>query len=294
MEKASEILIGKNDELELSLIAALCRGHLLIEDIPGVGKTTLVQLVSKLLGLNFSRIQFTNDLLPSDILGFNLYDKNKGEFVFKKGPIFGELVLADELNRASPKTQSALLQVMEEHHISIDGEDFKMEGPFLVFATQNPFQQIGTSALPESQLDRFFMGISLGLPDRKAEKEILKSTHVKERLQNILPVMMKDQLIFHQNEVLKVHVKEELYDYVLNVMEYGRNHLEESFALSTRAAKDLILAAKARAYLYDRDYVILEDIQGLCPYVLGHRVGFERGLVYGINIVKEMVLKVRP
>lgn len=291
LDTASNVLIGKKKELELSFICSLAGGHLLIEDYPGVGKTTMVFLLSKLLGLELSRIQFTNDLLPADIIGFNIFDKESGKFNFKKGPIFGKLVLADELNRATPKTQSALLQVMEEKHISIEGSDLEMPSPFIVFATQNPFKQLGTFPLPESQLDRFFMGIFLGPPEREAEKKILMRPKIREEIQSLNPIFTRDEIIEMQNTVQSIFVDEKIYDYVLNILNFSRSFFEESHVMSTRGGQDLIMATKACAYVKGRDYTTIEDVQYMAPYIFGHRVGGQRGMRVGIEMMQEVLLK---
>ncbi|EQC48972.1 ATPase, AAA family [Bacteriovorax sp. BSW11_IV] len=292
LETASTILIGKKKEIELSLVCALSNGHLLIEDYPGVGKTTMVFLLAKLLGLDLSRIQFTNDLLPADIIGFNIFDKNTGDFKFKKGPIFGEIVLADELNRATPKTQSALLQVMEERHISVEGVDYKMPSPFIVFATQNPFKQLGTFPLPESQLDRFFMSIFLGAPEREAEKKILMRPKIREEIQSLEPIFTVEELALIQNTISNIHVDEKVYDYVLNILQYCRINLQDGHAMSTRGGQDLVTASKARAFVQGRDYVTVDDVQFLAPYIFGHRVGGVHGVKMGIEKMNELLHKI--
>lgn len=291
LDTASSVLIGKKKELELSFICTLASGHLLIEDYPGVGKTTMVFLLSKLMGLELSRIQFTNDLLPADIIGFNIYDKKSGGFHFRKGPIFGELVLSDELNRATPKTQSALLQVMEEKHISIEGNDYHMPAPFIVFATQNPFKQLGTFPLPESQLDRFFMGIFLGPPEREAEKRILMKPKIREEIQSLAPIFSKNEILEMQSKIHDVHVDEKVYDYVLNLLSFSRSYLEDAHVMSTRGGQDLIRATKACAFIKGREYVVIEDVQYMAPYVFGHRVGGIRGMRVGIEMMQEIITK---
>ncbi|MBT3585755.1 MAG: MoxR family ATPase [Halobacteriovoraceae bacterium] len=289
IDKASEVLLGKRNEIKLALVSLISDGHLLIEDIPGVGKTTLVYVLAKIFGLNLSRVQFTNDLLPSDILGTHIFDSKKGEFEFKKGPVFGELILADELNRATPKTQSALLQVMEERRINLDGEEFILPRPYLVIATQNPFHQIGTFPLPESQLDRFFMSLCLDLPDREFEKKIIEQTNIREKIDSLPALLTSDQLLEWQGKVRQVKVADKLSEYVLDILQSGRQTLDEGHFLSPRAGRDLLQAARGHCLLEGRDFVLPEDVQAVAPYVLGHRVGSMKGVKFGINTIKSLI-----
>lgn len=291
IDQASEVLLGKEEEIKLALSCLISSGNLLIEDIPGVGKTTLARIFGQLLGLKVNRIQFTNDMLPGDILGINFYNSEKQEFEFKKGPIFGQLILADELNRATPKTQSALLQVMEERKVDIDGLTFQMDEFFFIIATQNSVQQIGTYPLPESQIDRFFMGLEIGLPDLEIEKEILLNSNNTEKWKGLKAVSNLDELKLWMNEVNKVDVSKNCVDYLLSLVEKCRNDLEFGKVLSPRASLDLIKASKAYALINGSSYVTNEDIYKIAPYVLGHRVGGINGVSAGIKLVKDLLKK---
>ncbi len=293
LEQADKVLLGKNNEIRLVLSSLLAGGHVLIEDVPGVGKTTLVYLLSRLLGLEISRIQFTNDLLPGDILGTMIYRKEKEEFEFKKGPIFGQLILADELNRATPKTQSALLQVMEERKVTVEGQEFPLEYPFLIIGTQNPFFQVGTFQLPESQLDRFFMSLQLDFPSREFERQILLQADTRSLINELTPVLEAQDLPKIKEDIESIHVSDSLIDYLLDLIEYGRNDIEEGAYLSPRAGKDLVQAGKAYAYVEGRDHVIPVDIQKIAPYILGHRVGGSKGILYGQGLIRELLEKVK-
>lgn len=290
LDEASKVLLGKEGELKLALTCLLSNGHLLLEDIPGVGKTTLVYTLSKLLGLKLSRIQFTNDLLPTDILGTSIFDESTKSFEFKRGPIFGEMILADELNRATPKTQSALLQAMEERRINVDGNEFELENPFLIIATQNPFQQIGTFQLPESQIDRFFMSLSLGYPTREFEKEIILGEESWNKLEKCIEVLSKKEFIDAMKNIKeRVHASEAIANYILDILEKGRLSLSEGYLLSPRAGKDLVNAAKTFAYLDGRDFVAPEDVQAVAAPVLGHRVGGNKGVQFGFKKIGELL-----
>lgn len=289
LSTSEEILLGKEHQLKLALTSMICNGHLLIEDVPGVGKTTLVQLTSKLLGIPLSRIQFTNDLLPSDIIGLSIYDKEKGDFRFLKGPLFGHLILADELNRASPKTQSALLQAMEERKVSLDSQTYDLQEPFLVVATQNPGHQIGTFPLPESQLDRFFMSINLDFPSRDDERKILRIEDVRKQIDQLPSGPGPAKLIEQMERAKNVHVSEPLVEYILDLLDYGRTELDHGGSLSPRAGQDALLASKGWAYLHGRDYVTSDDVQQIIPAVWSHRIGGARGRKLGVEDVKRIL-----
>lgn len=289
LDESRKILLGKDEALCRAFICLLCRGHLLIEDVPGVGKTTLVYLMSRLFGLNVSRIQFTNDLLPSDIIGINIYDKNKHAFELKKGPLFGELILADELNRANPKTQSALLQAMEERRVNLDGQEHILSPEFLVMATQNPNQQIGTYQLPESQLDRFFMSIEMGFPHREFEKIILHQEKSLEIYREIQQKVSLDELQQIRKDVKSVHLADALTEYILDLLKNGREQENQSQSLSMRAGKDLVMATQAHAWLRGRDYATADDVQMILPFVWGHRLGGVKGIRYGQQIAQKLV-----
>ncbi|MHB8535839.1 MAG: AAA family ATPase [Sulfuricaulis sp.] len=270
--RIGQIVLGKEHQARQALACLLARGHLLIEDLPGVGKTTLAHVLARVLGLHFKRIQFTADLLPADILGVSIFQTDKNNFVFHPGPIFSQLVLADEINRATPKTQSALLEAMEEHQVSTDGVTHKLPQPFFVIATQNPHHLVGTFPLPESQLDRFLMRIEMGYPDRDAERALLKGRDRRELLESLAPVISADKLASLQQLVACVHVAEPLLDYVQNLLEATRRAGEFAEGLSPRAGLSLLAAARAWALLAGRDMVLPEDVQTVAPAVIGHRL----------------------
>lgn len=288
--QGEEFLIGRSFQIELCILAVLSNGHCLIEDLPGVGKTTLVHLASKLLGMELNRIQFTSDLLPSDITGAHVL-KN-GDFVFKKGPIFGEALLADELNRAHPKTQSALLQAMEELEVSIDDQTFGLSKMFTVFATQNPLDQVGTNRLPESQLDRFAVSFSMELPTKEEEKKILLMSDLRSKIKNLDPVVTIEDIEKHRQKALSVHVSEEILDYVLNFLETLRSYEGNYFHISPRAGKDWIRFAKSLAYLDSKDFVIPEYLQKIAPNIFAHRLNAGIDLERGREIVKNVLEQV--
>ncbi len=266
------IIRGKDQEIRLAVCCLLARGHLLIEDLPGMGKTTLVHALARVMGLDYQRVQFTSDLLPADIIGVTVFDKNSASFAFHPGPVFSRLLLADEINRASPRTQSALLEAMEERQVSVDGQPHSLPEPFFVVATQNPVYQEGTFPLPESQLDRFLMRLELGYPDPESEKAILKGEAGRAEL-NALPVIFNaDQLIKAQNASARVHVGEMLLDYVMRLISRTREAGCFHVGLSPRAGLALMAAAKAWAWMEGRDYVIPEDIQAVFVSVADHRL----------------------
>ncbi|WP_044874269.1 MoxR family ATPase [Pseudomonas sp. LFM046] len=272
LHAVNQVLLGKEPQVRLALTCLLARGHLLIEDLPGMGKTTLGHALAKVLGLSFQRIQFTSDLLPGDILGTSVFDKDSGQFVFHPGPVFTELVLADEINRATPKSQSALLEAMEEGQVTIEGATRPLPEPFFVIATQNPVTQGGTFALPESQLDRFLMRLSLGYPAKAAEKALLQGEARRELLPRLEPVFTHAELGLIQAEVPKVVARDALVDYVLRLVEATRSQPQFAWGLSPRASLALLSAARAWAMLAGRDYVIPEDVQAVLPSVVGHRL----------------------
>lgn len=272
LEAASRIILGKEHELRLTLACLVARGHLLIEDIPGVGKTTLAQVMARLLGLQFQRIQFTSDLLPADILGVSIFDRATSAFRFHPGPVFAQLILADEINRATPKTQSALLEAMEERQVTADGETFALPEPFFVIATQNPAHQIGTFPLPESQLDRFLLRLRLGYPDRAAERALLMGEDRRELLERQPAVASPAALLALQRAAQRLHVSEALVDYVQALLDATRHNPELTNGLSPRAGLGLLAAARAWALLEGRDHVLPEDVQTLFPHVAGHRL----------------------
>ncbi|HEX6691455.1 MAG TPA: MoxR family ATPase [Burkholderiales bacterium] len=269
---ASTIILGKETQVRLALACLLARGHLLIEDQPGVGKTTLAHVLARSLGMHFQRIQFTSDMLPADIIGVAIYERDSGAFKFHPGPIFSQVILADEVNRATPKTQSALLEAMEEHQVTAEGETRKLPEPFFVIATQNPSEQVGTFPLPESQLDRFMMRIELGYPDRDAERALLTGTDRRDMLATLDPCMTPAELMELQSNVQRVHVSPALIDYVQAIVEHTRRSPDYVAGLSPRAALALVHSARAWALLEGRDKVIPEDVQAILPGVAAHRL----------------------
>ena len=270
ISNGNKILLGKEVKLKLSLAALFANGHLLINDLPGVGKTTLANLIARLVGLDFQRIQFTSDLLPADITGVSIFNQSLSTFEFHHGPIFAQLVLADEINRATPKTQSALLEAMEEHQVSIDGHTRPLPSPFFVIATQNPAEQAGTFPLPESQLDRFLLSIDLGYPDHQSERKMLQNQDPRILLQSIEAVIEKDDLSEIQKSVNDIHAAEPLLDYLQGIIEYSRTNQRFINGYSPRAAMGILRAAKAWAFIEGRDAVIPEDIQAIIPATLHH------------------------
>ena len=272
---ANEVILGKDNTIRLAISCMLAEGHLLIEDQPGVGKTTLANVLARLFGLELQRIQFTSDLLPADILGVSVYNRETESFSFHAGPIFSQVVLADEVNRATPRAQSALLEAMEEHQVTIEGETRELPSPFFVIATQNPSNQVGTFPLPESQLDRFTMRLQLGYPDNNAERELLKGRDRREMLNEISPQLSADDLRSLQREVTQVRVADALLDYLQNLLDYSRSCGEYSSGLSPRSGLAVLHCARAWALLHDHDHVLPEDIQAVLPSVIGHRL---RGL----------------
>jgi MoxR-like ATPase len=272
LHAVNRVVLGKEPQVRLALTCLLARGHLLVEDLPGMGKTTLSQALARVLGLSYQRIQFTSDLLPGDILGTSIFNRDTSQFVFHPGPIFAELVLADEINRATPKSQSALLEAMEEGQVTIEGATRPLPQPFFVIATQNPVSQGGTFALPESQLDRFLMRLSLGYPARSAEKALLQGQARRELLPQLEPVLDHAALAVLQAEVPLIRASDALLDYILRLVEATRTQPSFAWGLSPRASLALLAAARAWAMLAGRDYVIPEDVQAVLPSVVGHRL----------------------
>ena len=276
---AEQIILGKPRQLRLAFACLLARGHLLIEDLPGVGKTTLAHTLARLLGLDFQRIQFTSDMLPADILGISVFDRERSSFRFHPGPIFTQVVLADEINRATPKAQSALLEAMEERQVTVDGETRPLPEPFFVIATQNPTHQIGTFPLPESQLDRFLMRITLGYPDRDAERALLEGRDRRTLLADIQPVLAPTDLAAAQAQVREIHVAPALVDYVQALVAHTRHAAAWQHGLSPRAGLGLLAAARAWALLAGRDHVLPEDVQAVLPTVAAHRLQVPGGAI---------------
>ncbi|WP_047539099.1 AAA family ATPase [Methylotenera versatilis] len=283
IQAASQVILGKESHIKLSLTCLLAGGHLLIEDLPGMGKTTLAHTLAQVLGLSFRRTQFTSDLLPADIIGVSVFDRNTSNFQFHPGPIFSNVLLADEINRATPKTQSALLEAMEEHQVTVDGNTHLLPSPFFVIATQNPKHHIGTFALPESQLDRFLMRITLGYPDSQSERALLQNKGGRANAQHIQAVCDGETLLKLQQNVSHVHVSDALLDYLQALIQYTRTQFNTG--LSPRAGLGLRQCAQAWAMCEGRDFVIPEDIQAVLPSVVTHRLQTDGN----INIAKQIL-----
>jgi MoxR-like ATPase len=272
VKQISAVVLGKENQIRLALTCLFARGHLLIEDIPGIGKTTLAKALSKCLGLQFRRVQFTSDMLPGDILGTSIFDRKQSVFLFHPGPIFTQVLLADEINRATPKTQSALLEAMEEQQVTTEGETRGLESPFFVIATQNPLEQYGTFPLPESQLDRFLMRIDLGYPDRTAEKKLLKSEYTRDLLTDMSACITSDNVLEIQQQIVTVHISDALLNYIQDILAFTRSSTHFHMGLSPRAGMAITQAARSWAYISGRDYVLPEDVQNIIPWVVGHRL----------------------
>jgi MoxR-like ATPase len=272
LDHVGEVLIGKPEAIRMAVIALLAEGHLLIEDVPGIGKTLLAKALARSLDCTFRRIQFTPDLLPSDLIGTSVFDQRTREFVFQPGPLFAQVVVADEINRATPRTQSALLEAMNDHQVTVDGQTRPLGPPFLVLATQNPYEFEGTYPLPESQLDRFLIRLRIGYPDRAAEKEVLNQHRNGEPVETLQPVLSSQDILRIQARVRQVRVDDSLNDYILSLAEATRNHPDIYLGASTRAALSLYRAAQASALMTGRDYVVPDDIKQLASWVLSHRL----------------------
>jgi len=275
LRQAEAVIVGKQRQIQLALACFLAQGHLLIEDVPGVGKTTLAHVLARVLGLDYNRIQFTSDMLPSDILGGSLLQasgQGQSQLQFIKGPVFTNIVLADEINRAPPRSQSALLEAMEEHQVSMEGQTFQLPKPFFVIATQNPREQLGTFALPESQLDRFHMRIRMGYPDEEAERQLLAGGKRRQSINDIEPCLSAESVLALQAEVEEVHVSDALLDYLQQVLKFTRNSQRFEVGLSPRAGLALRSCAQAWAYIHGRDHVLPEDVQQVLPHVVEHRL----------------------
>ena len=272
IERIGQVILGKNDQIRLALTCLLARGHCLIEDQPGVGKTTLAHTMAQVMGLDFHRIQFTSDLLPADVLGVSVFNRELSQFEFHPGPIFSNFILADEINRATPKTQSALLEAMEEHQVTVEGETRELPEPFFVIATQNPTHQIGTYPLPESQLDRFLMRIDLGFPDKEAERMLLEGEDRRTIISKLEAVFEKDQLLEAQQLAMKMHVSPAILDYIQAILEFTRRSSAFEFGLSPRGGLALLNAARAYALIDGQKYVLPEHVQLVLPAVVNHRL----------------------
>lgn len=270
--QAGRIILGKERVIRLALACLLGRGHLLIEDLPGVGKTTLAHVLARILGLQYQRIQFTSDLLPADIVGVSIFDRERQDFRFHQGPVFAQVVLADEINRATPKAQSALLEAMEERQVTVDGQSHSLPEPFFVIATQNPAHQVGTFPLPESQLDRFLMRLDMGYPHRAAERALLAGVDRRELLAGLQPVLSVADVLRIQQEVKAIRVADALLDYCQDLLDFSRQSPRFRHGLSPRAGLALLRTARAWALLNGRDFVLPEDLQQVLPATVGHRL----------------------
>lgn len=272
VKELNKIILGKPEQIRLAVVCLLAKGHLLIEDLPGMGKTTLAHALAKVLGLDFQRIQFTSDLLPGDIIGSAIYRRSDETFKFHQGPIFTQVILADEVNRATPKSQSALLEAMEEYQVTVDGVSRKLPTPFFVIATQNPFHQIGTYPLPESQLDRFLIRISLGYPAREVERQLFSGADSRRLINDLIPVLTPEELVAMQSQLDSVTVSDTLYDYLQDLIAATRQSPHWVHGLSPRAGLSLLKAAKAWALTDGRDYVVPDDLQAIWVSVTEHRL----------------------
>ncbi len=272
VESCSRVIVGKEESIRLILISFLCSGHVLLEDVPGTGKTMLLKAFAKTVGSRFKRIQFTPDLLPSDLTGINYYNQKTGEFQFRKGPLFSNVILADEINRATPRTQSSLLEAMEEKQITVDGVTYPMDEPFFVMATQNPVESYGTFPLPEAQLDRFFMKISLGYMKREQEMKVISRPSSEAMLLELTPVLTPEEIQEMKAELTKVLVHEDVLGYMMDIVEKTRTESRFMTGVSTRGAIALYKASQAMAASMGREFVIPEDVKHVAPCVLSHRI----------------------
>ena len=291
IDEVSKVVRGKEEALIKALSCLLAGGHLLVEDIPGVGKTTLALALARAMDLSFSRIQFTSDLLPSDITGTSVFDQARKEFVFKEGPIFHNVVLADEINRATPKTQSALLEAMAERQVTVDGKTYRLPEPFFVIATQNPVEHYGTYPLPESQMDRFMMRITLGYPDRETEREIVMGTNPLEKVSTIRKVTSKEEILESVSKVKEVYLSPELADFIVSLVWATREDPQIILGVSPRGAIHLAQCSRALAFIRGRDFVVPEDVIDTAPHVLAHRIIVREGTDRE-GVIKEILQKV--
>lgn len=271
-QNVGQVILGKRNEIRLAVLGLLCQGHILIEDIPGVGKTMMARALAKTIGCTFSRIQFTPDMLPSDVTGVSIYNQRSNEFEFRPGPIMAQIVLADEINRATPKTQSALLEAMEEHQVTVDGTTYKMDKPFMILATQNPIEYEGTFPLPEAQLDRFLMRIQIGYPTPAEEMTILSSQQYQHPIDNLQQVISADEMMRGQEAIRQVYVAEEIKQYIINLVTASRVHSDVYLGSSPRGSLALFRTSQARAAMAGRDYVIPDDVKNLAEVTLAHRI----------------------
>jgi MoxR-like ATPase len=293
IEEIEKVYVGRRDRVEMALVAVFAGGHLIIEDVPGVGKTMLANTIASALDCEFRRIQFTPDLLPADLLGMNIYDESKSRFVFKRGPLFANIVLADEINRTTPKTQSCLLEAMNEYQITVDGVPHPLPRPFCVLATQNPFEFEGTYPLPESQLDRFFLRMNLGYPTAEEGKRIIRDQQISHPIEDVEPVMRGPEVVELQMLVRRVHVSEQVLDYMIRIVEATRSHEGVLTGVSPRGGVHLYRAAQALSALRGRDYVEPDDVKELAVPVLSHRMRCHRTSATGSSSFEEAARIVR-
>jgi MoxR-like ATPase len=272
IENVEKVIVGKHSPVQITVVALLCQGHLLIEDVPGVGKTMLARAIAKSIGCHFSRIQFTPDMLPSDVTGVSVFNQKNREFEFRQGPVFAQIVLTDEINRATPKTQSALLEAMEERQVTVDGTTYPLSRPFLVLATQNPIEYEGTFPLPEAQLDRFMLRISLGYPSKTDETVILEAQQFIHPVNQIDQVVTVEELLDVQEAIKSVYADELIKEYIVSLVDASRHHPDVYLGASPRGSLALFKASQARAAILDRDYVIPDDVKALAEPTLAHRL----------------------
>lgn len=293
INNVEQVIVGKRDAIELVVTALISNGHILLEDVPGVGKTRLIAAVARSIDGTFKRIQFTADVLPSDITGFSVYNQKTGDFDFKKGAIMSQFVLADEINRTSPKTQAALLEAMEEKQISVDGVTYKMPQPFMVMATQNPIEFMGTFPLPEAQLDRFLIKISIGYPDADSERSVLSMHQMDDPFDSLQPVASTEDIVNIQEEVKKVFVHENLEKYIVSLVSATRNHPSVRLGASPRASLALYRTAQATAYIDGRDYVVPDDIQKMMIPVMAHRIILSQETKFSNTVADDVLNEIK-
>ena len=295
-ENVGTVIVGKGDTIDKVIVCFICSGHVLIEDVPGLGKTKLAKSLSSSMNCSFKRIQFTPDLLPSDLTGIYYYNQKNQDFEFRKGPLLSQFVLADEINRATPRTQSALLECMEERQITVEGNTIKLEKPFFVIATQNPVEQFGTFPLPEAQLDRFFMKLSMGYPDTSEEKTMMNRFMTKDPMNELKAVVSMEDIEYVQNNYTAVHVSEEIKDYIIAIVNATRGHREIELGCSPRATLNMMKGSQALAAIRGRDYVIPEDIKELAIPILSHRLMLRNELSAGTkskSLIEEIITTIK-
>jgi MoxR-like ATPase len=293
LRRLSDVLHGKNETLIRILVCAFSGGHLLLEDLPGLGKTTMAIAAARVLGLKFGRVQCTNDLLPTDVTGLNIFKAEKGIFEFHPGPIFNNLVLVDEINRATPKTQSALLEAMGEEQATIDGSTYRLAMPFMVIATQNPIEHSGTFQLPESQMDRFMMRVSIGYPDRDSEIDILKAGNQRTSIEGIVPVLSPEAVVSLRQAIEKeTAVSDKIIDYILTIAEMTRHHPQIAAGISTRGAMVLLSCSRCAAWMQGRTFVIPEDVKAFAPEILSHRIQMKGSPRFGQSGALEVLMSI--